>query len=177
MINLLPPEQKQILLREKQFKKTLILGFIVIFSFSLFCLILLAIQLDLSGKLIVQKKFLDQKNKEFEISEIKGLEKEVDSANKTLLRISSFYQDEFYLTDIVNDFLGTIPSGIYLTTFSFNRENKEFVISGFSPDRDTLIKFKENLENNGNFKEIFLPASSWVKPEDITFSVTFKITK
>lgn len=177
MINLLPPQQKQLLLQEERFREVLILGTIIIFSLFAFGFILFFIKFDLRNKVLDQREILLEKKTEFEASEIKDLEKEIESLNKTLSELTPLYQEKSYLTDVTEALSQTVPSGLYFTNLSFNKEKNEFSLSGFSPTREKLIEFKKNLEQNGNFKEIYFPPSNWIEPINIDFSANVKIKK
>lgn len=175
MINLLPPQEKQILLKEKQFQEILTLSAIILVAFSFLSLMLFLIKIDLSGRLSLHQEIWQQKNKEFEISEIKNLEQEIGFLNQILPKLDSFYQDKFYLINVLEDLAQTLSSELYLTNFSYRNEEKEVSVSGFSPSRTVLLEFKKALEVKENFKEIYFPSSNWINPADIDFTVTFKI--
>ncbi len=175
MINLLPPEEKEILLKERQFREILILEVLIFLFFVLFILILFSIKLELKGEILFQKAVLEQKQLISESSKIKALEQKINSSNQVLSRLTAFYQDDFYLSDIFEEISKTIPSRMYLTNFSYNREKKEISLSGFSPNRQILSEFKENLEKSSRFNKIYFPASNWIKPADIDFFVSFEI--
>lgn len=175
MINLLPPKEKQILLKEKQFREILILETVILIALSFLGLILFLIKTDLKNKILLQETILTQKEQEFKIAKIDNLEKEIKSFNQTLFKLNSFFQSHFYLTDILKDLANLKPSEIYFTSISFNQKEKELSISGFSPDRTTLTEFKKNLAKKENFKEIYFPPSNWIKPKDIEFFVSFKL--
>lgn len=175
MINFLPPKEKQILLKEKQFREILILGIITFVFFSFLGVLLFLIKIDLGIKLSLQKEILAQQNKEFEISEIKDLEQEAASFNKILTKLDSFYQDRFYLSDVFEGLSETLSPGMYLTSVSYQSQEKEISLSGFSPTRAILLEFKEALEKKEGFKDVGFPSSNWLDPLDIDFSVTFKI--
>ena len=94
-----------------------------------------------------------------------------------------FYQKKFDLTDILEQIYQTLPQGTYLTRFTFSpltQTQKEkylaqISLSGFCPNRETLIKLKENIEGVEIFSEVSFPASNWIESTDINFSVTFKL--
>ena len=51
----------------------------------------------------------------------------------------------------------------------------ESVLTGFSLNRDILLKFKEDLEKKEEIKDVYFPTSSWIKATDINFTINFKI--
>jgi len=177
MINLLPPEQKrELLLREKQ-NLILILGILFLSFLLSLSLILLAIKISFSGNLEIQKVTLEEREKE--VSSYRELGEKIENSNQALSNLNSFYQSQLNLTQILEKISGLLPSGTYLTNLNFNPFEKEKEIqvslSGFCQNRETLLSFKENLENEGSFSEIYFSPENWIKPTDINFSVTFKI--
>lgn len=182
MINLLSQTEKENLIQEGNLRLILILGSILIFSLISLALILFSIQTYISGQVQVQKILLSQK--EQESAQIHSLEEEIKQNNLILSNLNSFYQGTSNSNEILEKISQTLPSRTHLTVLNFSflaTEEKEYraqiTISGFSPSRETLLEFKKNLENQENFKEIYLPPSNWVKPADIDFSVGFKVLK
>jgi Tfp pilus assembly protein PilN len=175
MINLLPNHQKEELREEEKFKIVLILG-IILFSFFLsLSLSLFALKAIADSKVESQKILAEAKEKNWNSQPGKDLEKKIQDYNLTLTQLKSFYQKEINLTEILEKIYSLLPSGVYLNLFNFDRQQNLISLSGFSPTRDHLLKFKENLENQKEFGEIYFPPSNWVQPNDINFSVNFKI--
>ncbi len=181
MINLLPPNEEKELCREKRKKLIIILGSILLVSLLCLILILLSIKSYIWGEVELQKIILEQTRKEYEASDFPVLEETLRKYNKILLELGSFYDKQIYLTEI----LGKIsniqrPDGLYLTNLSLNREEDDKItaaISGFSETRDNLSLFKENLEKEKDFINPYFSPSSWIKPTDVDFYLTFEITK
>ena len=175
MINLLPPKEKEELTWEESWKLVLILGMLsLIFLISL-SLILFSIKTYISGELKSQKILVELEEKRLEVSEVKDLQKKVVALNQNLFKLDSFYQNQISLTKILEKVSETLPPGIYLTDFSFQKDISQIRISGFSPERETLFEFKRELEKEKDFREIYFPASNWVKPREIDFYLTFKL--
>jgi len=172
MINLLPPEYKEELRQEENYKLILILGILILAFLISFLLILLSIRVHLAGMVETEKIFFEAKTKEF--SSLQSLEKELNSTNKELLNLSSFYEGQFSLTDFLKRISEILPPGLYLNSFSYQKEGV-INLSGFSPTVEDLLRFKENLESQGDFKEISFPTSVWFQSKDINFNVSFKI--
>jgi Tfp pilus assembly protein PilN len=175
MINLLPPvEKEELLLRERQ-NLILILGILLLLFLVSLSLILFSIKISLAGDLEIQKITLKELEKEVFSSQ--GLEEKIKNSNQLLFNLHSFYQNQFSLTQILEKISGLLPPGVYLTNVNFTHPQKEkgfqVSLSGFCPDRETLISFKKNLEMEKNFSEIYFPPENWLKPNDINFNVTF----
>ena len=175
MINLLPPQYKAEFKKEENWKLTLILSLLFIIFLICLTLILFSIKIFISGQLEAQKILLLQEEKKFEESQIQNLEEKIATSNQTIFKLDSFYQGQISLAGILEKIFETLPSDVYLTTLDFNLG--QFSLFGYSPTREILLEFKENLEKEELFEEIYFPPSNWVKPSDIDFSVNFKIVK
>jgi Tfp pilus assembly protein PilN len=177
MINLLPPAEKEELLLREQQNLVLILGILFLSFLISLSLILLSIKISLSGDLEIQKMILKEMEKEISLNQ--ELEEKIKNSNQALSNLNSFYQSQSNLTQILEKISGLLPSGTYLTNLNINPLQKEkgmqISLSGFCPNREILLSFKENLEKEGSFSEIYFSPENWVKPNDINFNVTFKI--
>ena len=173
MINLLPPKYKEELKREENFNLVFILEILFLaFAISL-TLILFSIKISLAGLIEEQKIFYETKDKEF--SQLKPVEAELNSINKTLAEADSFYKEQFELTDFLERISKLLPPGIYLTSFSY-QEGKKINLSGFSPTVEQLLEFKNILEKQTDFKEIVFPTTVWLQLKNIDFNISFKIS-
>lgn len=176
MINLLPPQQKEELFQEERFKLVLTLGIIILAFLVSLTLILFSIKTSLSADLEIQKMYFEQREKELKSPGIQELEGKIKNYNLTLSKLETFYQGQLDLTSILEKISKTLPEGTYLTNFNFNPQISQFSLTGFSPNRETLLQFKENLEKTEGLKEIYFPPANWLEPTDINFLVNFKIS-
>ncbi len=175
MINLLPPEQKEELEQEESFKIIIILGILFLSLVVSLTLILFSIKTSILGTLEVQRIYLEEREKELKSAEVQEIEERIKESNQGLSELNSFYQSEKDLTSILEEFSETLPKDTYLTNLNFNSVSSQFSLSGFCPNRETLLEFKKNLEKEEKFKEIYFPPTDWVAPTDINFSITLKI--
>ncbi|MBM3257653.1 MAG: hypothetical protein FJZ05_00320 [Candidatus Nealsonbacteria bacterium] len=180
MINLLPPLKKQEIEQEENWKVLMTLGISIMAILICFILILYAINIFIAGDVERERILYEQKEREFESSEMQALKTKINEFNKVVLQLDNFYQNQLKPTETIDKILKTIPEGIYLTNLSVNPgSDKDRVtqceLKGFSPVREILLNFKENLEREENFKEVSFPPSTWLKSTDISFTVTFKI--
>jgi Tfp pilus assembly protein PilN len=180
MINLLPPEKKEELLREKRLRLMTILGISLLFFLVCFSLILFSIKTFVGGEIEAQEILFEQREKEVKNPQMQALEENLVSFNLVLSKLESFYYNQTELNEILEKISEIIPSEIYLTNLSIvPSPEKPFRIkcdlSGFSPTRDKLLELKKNLEEEESFEGISLPPASWVEATNINFAVTFKI--
>jgi Tfp pilus assembly protein PilN len=171
MINFLPPKQKEELLKEERFKLVLILGIIVFANLISFLLILFSIKIFLASQLEIQKIFMADREKELKASQVEELEKKIEGYNLNFSKLSSFYRSQIKFPDILEKISKNLPAEAYLTSFNF--ASNKISLSGFCPDRERLLEFKDNLEEEESFKEIYFPPQNWVEKTDINFSVNF----
>lgn len=180
MINLLPPERKAEFIEEDKWKLLLILGIIISVSLVCFALILFSIKIYISGQVSSYGIISDTEEKEFKSSAIYSLGEKVGAANAIISNVNDFYQKQVDFIEVFYKISGALPAGVYLRNISFNplaEKNYKFQISisGYSPDRETLLKLKDNLEKEEFFKELYFPPSNWVTPSAIDFNLILKI--
>jgi Tfp pilus assembly protein PilN len=175
MINLLPKKEKEELIFEEKKKISLILGIqIFVFLISLL-LVLFSINIYILSQVSFQKIIFSQEEKRFEESEAKIFQEKLKFLNQEISNLSSFYKNQLSLTENLDKISGILPSGIYLTSFSFNTDTSQISLSGSALNRETLLKFKENLEKEKKFSQIYFLPNSWLDPTE--FSVNLKILK
>ncbi|MDD2696560.1 MAG: PilN domain-containing protein [Candidatus Pacebacteria bacterium] len=159
----------------------MILGINVLLILLCFSLILYSINIFISGETKAQKILYQEREKEFQTPQMQTLQKNLTTFNLTLSQLDSFYGSQFSATEDLEEISETIPSGIYLTNLSISPPKSgkekltECTLAGFSTTREILLKFKENLEGQGRFEAISFPPVSWVKQNDINFTVNFRI--
>ena len=182
MINLLPPQNKTELDLEEKWKLVMLSGLFFIMFLVCLSLILISINLYISGEVMSQKILLEQREKEFRIPQVQALQKNLAAFNETIFQLDLFYQNQFNISDVLKKVSATLPEGIYLKNLSCLPQvpakdgwKTGCSLSGFSPTREILLDFKANLEKEESFKEIAFPPASWVKQTDINFSVAFKV--
>lgn len=173
MINLLPLIEKEKLLLEKNRRIIIILWLLLLFFLTCSVLILFSIRTYIQAQVKSQEYLLIETKKEQNQSEIENLKEEINSINSSLTKLNSFYQNEIYLSDILEKISKTLPKELYLTNLSLIFPSVS--LSGFAPSTETLFEFKENLGKESGFKGISFPPANWVDLTDIDFSVTFII--
>ena len=174
-------EQKKELKREKDFKLVLILGILVLSFLICFSLILFSIKILIEGELSYQKILLEQKEKE--AFYFYDLEKEVKEVNLTINKINFFYQKKTDFIDLSRAIFDSLPPEVYLSIFNFSKPaipeeakySGSIFLTGFAPSRQALTLLKKNLESEKKFMEVYFPSENWVKPNDIIFTVSFKL--
>jgi Tfp pilus assembly protein PilN len=173
--NLLPPQTKDELYEEEIKKMIIISGILILIFLFSSTLILFTINNYILKQIDLEKTVINLEEKNSEAPEIQNLREKIISINRTLSQLDSFYQAQVRLTEIFNKISDILPSQMYLTNFSYQKESAQVSLSGFSPNREILFEFKKTLEKE--FPEANFPPQNWIKATDIDFQVNFKITK
>jgi len=175
MINLLPPQFKEELKKEKEWKIILNLEIIFLIFLTSFALILFSIKFYSQSQLISQKVLVNSEEKNIKDSQFYPFLEKFNLINQDIPKILSFYQKEKYPSEILENVFEIIPPSMYLTNLSWQKKDSQIILSGFCPNREVLLEFKKNLEERKEFKEIDFPLQSLIKKTDIYFTVRFKI--
>ncbi|MDO8265127.1 MAG: hypothetical protein Q7T34_02025 [Candidatus Parcubacteria bacterium] len=181
MINLLPPQFKEELKMEESYRMTLILGILITLFFVSLGLVLLSVNLYLTGQVESQQISIQAADREIKTPEAIATEEKIISLNKTVSGLNSFYQKQIKASASLEEIAGILPEGSYATQISFtpNPEGKDYnfkvSFSGFAETRQILFQLKQNIENNGDFSDLYFPPSNWVEPNDVNFTLTFFI--
>jgi len=179
MINLLPQEEKQRLLLEKEKKLAIVWGIIVLVSLVCLFLLLLSIKFYIQGETDSQRNILLQVERENKISDFATVNASIQKYNETLAQLGSFYKKEIYFGQVLN-IITSVPSpdGLFITDFSLKRNDGGTVkvnVSGVSDTREKLLVFKENILNDKRIIKPYFSPESWISPENADFNLTFEI--
>lgn len=185
MINLLPPILKEELKKEEEARLFWILSFLVGAFFLCVFLLLFSLRIYLKGSVDAQEILLTAYAQKTASDDT--LKEEIKELNETVIRLSSFYEKQPKISSLMESISSAAPRGIRLTFFQYNpssvivsgeetrKTNGKVILSGFSPAREELLSFRENLRNNPSFVNFDFPSSNWAKPSDILFSFSFEI--
>lgn len=191
MINLLPQKDKEKLLIGKSKRMAIILCFLILFFLIYLTISLFIVKIYLKGQLISSEIFLEESEKQFLQSETQEFQDKIKSANQSFNELNSFYKKKVYFSEVLEKIAAVFPKDFYLTNFSIvlnvkeKKKDDEAVgiertikssLSGFAPTREGLLVFKEGLEKEGSFENIFFPISNWSSKENINFYITFDIS-
>ena len=183
MINLLPPKEKEELALEQKKRLIIILGSALLIVLICLFFVLLSVRFYILGESISQKIVLENAQREYQTPDFINAEDIVKKYNKNLLLLKSFYEQQAGVAYALKN-ISKInrPSGLYFTNLLMdNKKNTPLIkvnISGFSQNRENLLSFKKNIESAGDIiKNPYFSPESWVKTENINFSLTLEIPK
>ena len=147
MINLIPPEEKEFLLKEQKKKLLIVLAIeIIVFLISL-TLVFLIVMFYIMGMSIYQRTDLQNLESGIKSSDFSKLKSAILRYNKDLYSIDLFYKTQKSLSKAL-EILFSIqkPEGLYFNSVALSSEQKpgrlKFDISGTSITRDALLVFK-----------------------------------
>jgi len=187
MINLLPPQEKELLREEEKFRLVLILGIVFLLFFVSLVLILFSVKNYIAGQVEYHKVLGELEKKEAKSFDTKNLEKEITDANQNLSKLQVFYKNKLEWSNIIEKIAQFLPEEMYLTNISIiqvvkkKKDKKEKIkelqisLNGFAPTRQLLYQFKKSLESEETFQEVYFPPSNWVNSQDIDFQVTLTL--
>ena len=184
MINLLPPSDKENLLSEKNKKLIMVLGNVILISLICLILVLLSVQFYILGETNYHKSVLDDIESKYQTKDFLFFKSTIEEYNKDLALINAFYKKEVKYAETLK-IISQLPKpeGLYLTNMLIEREINAGTkpdgiavsLFGISNNRDSLLIFKKNIEDNKKLKNIYFPPDNWIKASNLNFYVTFKI--
>jgi len=175
MINLLPQSEKRVIQSEKRNKVFLILEILGLIFLICFILIIFSISIYVRGHLEAEKMILERERTEFENSEIKDFSEKIKAANEDFSNLVSFYENQESIVLFLEELAALVPNEVKINTFMYNKNSSKIFISGFAKDTDSLLEFKQNIEEVEMFKDPKFPPSAWIKQEDIRFDLSFDV--
>jgi len=179
MINLLPPAERENLIKEARLRLFFVWGVFVLFFLATLSLVLFSVNVYLSGETAGYKILVDYEQQKSVTSEAQSTEKEIGEINQKLTALYAFYQGQPKITELFQKISEIIPEAIYLNSLSLDLikgDGFRVSLTGYSGTREALLGFKKSLESDPVFKGIYFPPSNWVKPVDINFSASFEMT-
>lgn len=96
----------------------------------------------------------------------------VDTQEKLELLTES--KDETILSDVFEKIINKRSTGTKIQGLVYNIKNNgigEIVIAGTADNRESLLRFKKDLEKESAFSEVVLPVSDLASDADIDFSI------
>ncbi len=115
---------------------------------------------------IEKKKIFDMSGNEDPIK----ITKDVNSKLKILNEIKSTLPNPYSITTII---IKNKPTGLLIDAILYdrNKDEEKITINGVAKNRETLLLFLRSMESDGEFSDVKLPISSFVKGENINFSL------
>jgi Tfp pilus assembly protein PilN len=172
-INIIPPYRKEEIKKTKKTKLVLRLelGITMIILVFVGFLFSLSYILDINYNIVSNNAEAEKNRDQYE--KISSYEKEFESVNAEVSDILLLKKDQLYWSNLLFELDKAVFGGIDITDLS-TKEYAIFLV-GKADSRDSLMKFKEKLENSGCFYEVNLPLSNLVSKDNIDFQMDFKV--
>ncbi|MBI2050161.1 MAG: hypothetical protein HYT35_01750 [Candidatus Staskawiczbacteria bacterium] len=179
MINLLPPQEKENLLLERDKKLAIVLGYTIIIPLICLSLILFSVKLYISGQANRQKSILLATQTKYQTSDFLFYNDLIKKYNADLAKANAFYKKDLKFSDVIKIILGIPrPAELFFSDISIESSQDEKIkiaIFGKSNTRDDLLIFKNNLENSGKIENVYFPPNNWIKAKNIDFYLTLEV--
>lgn len=175
MINLLPRDRQEMLLRRDWSKIAAIIWVSICAGLTAFILMLLAVKNFYEMRLESVEIALDAKKKEMEIFDVESIEERITFNNELIGQTNDFYSRQIKIGSIVDKIAASLPSDSFLYKFAYY--SGEITMEGYLPDRNSLVEFKENLEACPEFFNVDFLSDNWLMAKDINFTANFEYGK
>ena len=179
MINLLPQQQKKTLAMEKIQKKVLIIFVFASIALACFTFVLYCVMNYVNAQVESVKTTVANRELELQSTDFENFRQEVVRANQGLAKIRYFWGSQVPIVPLLETLSNLTPSSIYFTNLSFGKDmaTNQFKcnVSGMAQTRGALFYFKQNLETEKTFADVYFIPSSWVKPTEVNFGLSFNL--
>lgn len=175
MINLLPQYWQKKLQEEEMSKIAAILGIVAVLSLVAFILMLALVRVYYYVQFQYGQIIVEEKEQEMKMLKVAEIEEQVASSGGLATKVGEFYENQTKTTEIFAQVAAALPSGVGLSRFEYSFP--KVGLEGYSPNRDLLVEFRNNLEGRPDFKKINFPPESWLTAQNIEFSVNFEYAK
>ena len=173
-LNLLPPQDKKDLELAKLSRLIASLAVWFLIFLIIFTLFLVSTYFSLSILLAEQKKLIGIRQSDPKTQDVLKIEEKIKRTNQIVKQVYSKQQEMILWTPLLEEMTKIVPSGIYLTNFSYQATDNQITLNGWANWRENLLYFQESLKENSFFKEVEAPLSNLIKQRDIDFSFTLK---
>lgn len=181
MINLLPQKEKQDLLFLKNRNLVIVLGSITIIFLICLGLVFLSLKFYILQKVSFGKSILEDTESEYQTDNFLSILDSIKQYNKVLSRADSFYKKQVYFSNALREIVEIQrPQNVKFESIILEKVNADNKIKaniyGVSYNRDALLLFKGNVEQQERIVNVYIPPDNLVKPTNINFSLSFEIS-
>ncbi len=170
LINLLPPEKKNLL---NQIYLILFLRFVI--EILLFYSLIVAVSLVLVNYFL-QNNLASVQERTASLDVVyQKVNQEIKETNQQLQNLALAQKEVFNSDSYLDQVFRNIPAAISLNGLTLSRENKLLTLQGASKTRPDLLLLKEKLQQFPWIKNLDLPVSSLTTKENINFTLTAQL--
>ncbi|MFA6304675.1 MAG: hypothetical protein WCV73_04805 [Patescibacteria group bacterium] len=136
---------------------------------------ILAIFLAPLNDKIEDLKTSNTRRKETIISNSQTVTSKIKLLNQRIASLSQVNERYYSWSQTLNELGALAEPDIYLTEFTANNLEGNFIIKGYSPTRESLLNFKDKLTASSFFKKVNSPLTNYLQESDVTFEITGSI--
>ena len=111
------------------------------------------------------------------LGEIAEAGNEIERINLVAEKVSKIVEVSVPVEEVFNNIINAKPDGVVINRYLVDLDKGSIEVSGISADRSSLIEFKQKLEENENFTEVFVPISSLETESNIAYRISFVFVK
>lgn len=178
MLNILPIEEKKKVLLEYRLRLAVVATFAVGAVAAASAVLLVPAYLLAISKHNASNEQLAALEKKYgDSAQEKELGAQIRDINtKILLLLSGDTTDKLTPSQVVANIIGLKSSEIKISSFSYEMpaNQERIVLTGTAKDRDSLAGYFETLKKDPTFTSVTMPISSYVKSENIDFSIVIE---
>ena len=173
-LNLLPPQEKELLNLEQIRRWTLLYGGNILLIVIGFIAALIFIWFSI----LIQLKSYSQSLRDIAIN-FQGQnidrQKQLSSdLNQYLAKLNNIQKDHKYYSAAIIELANAVPPGMRIESLLIDEKN-QVSLSGFAPQRTLVLMLQDALNKSQFFTKIENPTANLTKPTDINFNFKFNI--
>lgn len=169
-INLLSTEKRKYLNRMIyiQFIKNTFISIVFVFCISGITL--------LGGQSVLQEYFSEVSNGLTLAGGINAEQnKKIRDINSLIRNVEAVQEVHNLWSQKIVELSNIVPDKVTFSNMILNKETQGINISGVAKDRESLLEFKDNINNLDFIKNIEIPLSQLTEKEDIKFSISIEM--
>lgn len=97
----------------------------------------------------------------------------ITQINETSAKILTINTASIQPQEILNAVLKAKPGAVSFSLYKIDLDTGKITLKGRASDRQTLLKFKQSLEENKNFEKVNIPISTLEMEQNIDFEMSF----
>src|SRR3989304_4834160 len=120
-----------------------------------------------------QEASLTQENNARQEGTPKEITERVLEINESATKVLAISEVAKTPQEVINAILKAKPIEVTINHYELDLDTGKLILSGVAGPRESLVKFKEGLEENKDFSPINIPISSFEKEEDFEYKMSF----
>lgn len=173
IINLLPPQEQDLLRKQKVFYSLKAATAVSFLSYLVIVGILFGWRMYLASSLTSLDNQIVEQNRIISGQDNTELKKEADRYNFIAGDYKKFMAEMPEWSRVLAEFAALVPGDVQITSLNGNTVSGKIAISGKSRTRDSVLTLRSRIASSSYFKNIDLPLENLQKPTNVEFRYTF----